>query len=85
MTAVMNKTISGLRALASALLLSVGFSAYAGRLDPVSQHITMPGSAGFVDSNPAEACLMPCAACNTPNLDEGGSQGGDAGQLRSVE
>jgi hypothetical protein len=81
MVAVMNKTISGLRALVSALLLGVGFSAYAARLDPVSEHIAMPGSTGLVDPNPALDCALPCV---TPQLD-GGSQRNDAGQLQSIE
>jgi hypothetical protein len=81
MAAVMNKTISGLRALASALLLGIGFSAYAGRLDPVSEHIPTLGLTNSGDLKPADSCCLPCV---TPHLD-GGWQGDNAGQPRSVE
>jgi len=74
MVAVMNKTISGLRALVSALLLGVGFSAYAARLDPVNQHIATAESAGSVDLSPGNACGLPCISTNL----EGGRQGDDA-------
>jgi hypothetical protein len=48
------------RALVSAFLLGVGLSAYAGRLDPVSQHIMTQAPAGSGAFNPAMACSLPC-------------------------
>jgi hypothetical protein len=74
----MNTSIRGLRALFSAILLGIGLSAYAARLDPISEHITTPGLAGSGDINPTDNCALPCASCITPHLD-GGDQaaGGD--------
>jgi hypothetical protein len=60
MVPTMNKTLFALRALFSALLLGVGLSAYAGRLDPMSRHIGQPRSTVSGDVNPADACALPC-------------------------
>ncbi len=56
----MKNAITTFRALASAFLLCVGLSAYAGRLDPVSQHIVTHAPAGAGVFNPAMACSLPC-------------------------
>ena len=58
----MNKTILALRAVVSALLLGVGLSAYAGRLDPMSRHIGQPRSMVSGEFDPALQCALPCIA-----------------------
>ena len=63
---LMKKTLSLLRATASVILLAVGLSAYAARLDPIQQHISTLGPAGSPDTRPADNCTLPCQA---PSLD----------------
>jgi hypothetical protein len=60
MATIMNKVILALRALASAFLLGLGLSSYAGQLDPMSQHIAQSRSTIHGESTPADSCALPC-------------------------
>jgi hypothetical protein len=60
MATTMNKVILTLRALASAFLLGLGLSTYAGQLDPMSQHLGQTRSTVPGEFNPADSCTLPC-------------------------
>ena len=76
----MNNSIRGLRALFSALLLGVGLSAYAARLDPISEHLTAIGLTGSGSINLGDEGGAPCVS---PHLD-GGDQASGAGDTGLV-